>query len=292
MKHAGLTQVIFDAPSLADSRYSTRLREDTLDAVADVRTAVDGMMVVARACEEEPDAWEHPYMKRLTGAISLHGMELINGRDLLARTHDSQLGHLAVGDPCHYVRALTVLDEEHKKLGTKRTVLYVEPHDRDDGGRRFFSGLLNGWKKTGFTLADGIRVHRAITESLFLARRATIVDPGWTSYQPGGADHYSHTFRSLGKMAAHRDTFRVRDPAEYTPPDPAAVRCCGFWVALDPTADDFVADYGTGVLSCEEYMAMDWAAWLARFPNLAVVYIYTLMDETAQVMLRLGALAA
>lgn len=292
MKHAGLTQVIFDAPSLADTHYSTRLREATLDAVADVRSAVDGMMVVARACEEEPHAWEHPYMKRLVGAISLHGMELINGRDLWARTHDDQLGFLAAGDPCHYVRALTVLDEEHKKLGTKRTVLYAEPHDRDDGGRRFFSDKKNGWKKTGFTRADEWRVQQAIFGARHLAPRATIVDPGFTLWEPGGKEHYAHTFRLLGEMAAHRDTFRVRNPADYTPPDLAAVACCGFWVALDPTADDFVADYGTGVLSCEEYMAMDWAAWLARFPNLDVVYIYTHMEETAEVMLRLGELAA
>lgn len=287
MKH-----LLFMTPSPMENNYNREMQDGWLAAIAEASKAFDGVIVCPWACDEDLNAWDRPYMVKLVSAIRTHGLELVNGRDLFPRKDDSLLGFLAPGDPVFYTRALATLEAERKRLGCEMSWLSSEPYDVDDTGRRFFTDEHNGWKRTGFTSADVRRVRHAIAGVSSYVPRATVIEPGWTSYRPKGVDHYGHAFRDLGKIAAIRDTYRLRNPAELVVPDPDAVRCLGFWVDPDPTAPDFVAKYGEGVLSCEEYMALDWDAWEDRFRHLEITWVYTEAARKRAAMLRLGELAA
>lgn len=287
MKH-----LLFMTPSPIDNAHNRKMQDGWLGAIQEVSRALDGVIVCPWAVDEDPDAWERPYMVELVGAIRTHGMELANGRDMLPRKRDDLLGSLAVGDPVFYTRALATLEAERKRLGCEMSWLSSEPYDVDDTGRRFFSDPSSGWKRNGHTPADARRIAHAIAGISSYLPRATVIEPGWTSYRPKGKEHYGHAFRDLGSIAAIRDTYRLRDPAALEVPDPDAVKCLGFWVDPDPTAPAFVAKYGPGVLSCEEYMALDWDAFLARFRHLGITWVYTEANRKREVMLRLGELAA
>lgn len=290
MKH-----LLFMTPSPIDNAYNREQQDGWLAAIAEVSKAIDGIIVCPWACDEDLNAWDRPFMVKLVGAIGTHGLELINGRDLFPRKDDELLGFLAPGDPTFYTRALATLEAERKRLGCDMSWLSSEPYDRDDTGRRFFTDKGNGWKRTGFTSADLRRVRHAIAGVSSYVPQATIIEPGWTSYRPKGREHYGSAFLGLGRIQAYRDTYRKRLPQEFQVPDPNGVKCCGFWVDPEPTAPEFVAEHGEGVLSCEEYMEYvvdKEAVWRILFPNLSITWVYTLAKHKRAVMLKLGELAA
>jgi hypothetical protein len=268
--------LLFISLTLRDSHEE--LERSWLKAYAEVAKNVDGILLITPSIYEEPDAVHHQLVQDTLTACKLANLDVYWGRRswVMWQSLITVPGFYQSPDdifrPEYYAQLFGRINAEAKFINAKGSVIEAEPY-----GDCIFKEKLKV-----LTSEERQWMISAIGAAKRVGGGATMAYPASAYYKT----NYPWITRLMGEEYLHHKTYNlIEAPPNVNPPNGVniSLHWWGSWLVPEQSTEPMPHP-----LTVEEWLAIDWDAIKAMYPELKGCWIYVEREKMLDVMYQLG----